>query len=160
MLASDIVVLGRVVDPALALVSVERVSKGEAPKQITLIAYVDGFAVPAQRKPLMANARELLFLRKKDDAYAPVQDQYDRDASQLVTRFPRPWKNGERTSLPSAQAVPPKMRNDQRPPSNKDRWSAYVELLLLVHRDVVHSLTGSVRPRGRDGSRLAIARHG
>ena len=45
--ASDIVVLGRVVDPALALVSVERVFKGEAPKQITLVAYVDGFAVPA-----------------------------------------------------------------------------------------------------------------
>jgi hypothetical protein len=88
--ASDIVVLGRVVDPALALVSVERVFKGEAPKQITLIAYIDGFAVPAQRKPLMANARELLFLRKKDDAYAPVQDQYGRlavDGDRLIDSF-------------------------------------------------------------------------
>ena len=36
--ASDIVVLGRVVDPALALVSVERVFKGEAPKQSPLAA--------------------------------------------------------------------------------------------------------------------------
>jgi hypothetical protein len=68
-------------------VSVERVFKGEAPKQISLIAYVDGFAVPAQRKPLIANARELLFLRKKDDAYAPVQDQYGRlavDGDRLI----------------------------------------------------------------------------
>ena len=63
--ASDIVVLARVVDPALALVNVERVLKGDAPKQITLVAYVDGFAVPAQRKPLIANARELLFLRRR-----------------------------------------------------------------------------------------------
>ena len=88
--ASDIVVLARVLDPALALVSVERVFKGEAPKQITLVAYVDGFAVPAQRKPLIANARELLFLRKKDDAYAPVQDQYGRlavDGDRLIDSF-------------------------------------------------------------------------
>jgi hypothetical protein len=76
--ASDIVVLARIVDPALALVSVERVLKGEAPQQITLVDYVDGFAVAAQRRPLIANARELMFLRKKNDAYAPVQDQYGR----------------------------------------------------------------------------------
>jgi HEAT repeats len=78
--ASDIVVVARVVDPALALVSVERVFKGDAPKQITLVAYVDGFAGPAQRKLLVADARELMFLVKKDDAYAPVQDQYGRMA--------------------------------------------------------------------------------
>ena len=48
---SDIIVLARVVDPALALVSVERVFKGDAPKQITLVAYVDGLAAPAQRSP-------------------------------------------------------------------------------------------------------------
>ena len=88
--ASDIVVLARVVDPALALMSVERVLKGEAPKQITLVAYVDGFAVPAQRKPLIANAQELLFLKKKGDAYAPVQDQYGRmgvDRDRLIDSF-------------------------------------------------------------------------
>jgi hypothetical protein len=87
---SDVVVLARVVDPASALVNVERVLKGEAPKQITLEAYVDGFAIPAQRKPLIANARELLFLRKKDDAYAPVQDQYGRlavDGDRLIDSF-------------------------------------------------------------------------
>ena len=78
--ASDVVVVARVVDPALALVSVERVLKGDAPKQITLVAYVDGFAVPAQRQLLIAGARELLFLTKKGDAYAPVQNQYGRMA--------------------------------------------------------------------------------
>ena len=77
---SDVVVLARVVDPALSLVNVERVLKGEAPKQITLMAYVDGFAIPAQRKLLTAGARELLFLTKKGDAYAPVQNQYGRMA--------------------------------------------------------------------------------
>lgn len=77
---SDVVVLARVVDPALAFVNVERVLKGEAPKQITLVAYVDGFAIPPQRKLLVAGARELLFLTKKGDAYAPVQDQYGRMA--------------------------------------------------------------------------------
>ena len=60
---SDIVVLARVVDPALALVNVERVLKGEAPKQLTLVAYVDGFAVPAQRKPSCRCPR-LLFQRR------------------------------------------------------------------------------------------------
>ena len=77
---SDIVVLASVADPALALVNVERVFKGEAPKQIKLVAYVDRFVVPAQRNPLKAGARELLFLKKKGDAYAPVQDQYGRMA--------------------------------------------------------------------------------
>lgn len=88
--ASDIVVVARVVDPALALVRVERVLKGDAPKQITLVAYVSGFAVPAQRKLLVANTRELMFLTRKGDAYAPVQDQYGRMAvngDQLVDSF-------------------------------------------------------------------------
>lgn len=87
---SDIVVLARVVDPALALVNVERVLKGEAPKQVTLVAYFDGFAIPAQRKLLVAGARELLFLIKKDDAYAPVQDQNGRmavDGDRLIDSF-------------------------------------------------------------------------
>jgi hypothetical protein len=78
--ASDIVVLARVVDPASALVNAERVLKGEAPKQITLVAYVDRFTRPAQQKALIANALELLFLKKEGDAYAPVQDQYGRVA--------------------------------------------------------------------------------
>jgi len=78
--ASDVVVVARVVDPTLALVSVEWALKGDVPKQLTLVAYVDGFAIPTQRKLLVANARELMFLTKKGDAYAPVQDQYGRMA--------------------------------------------------------------------------------
>jgi len=88
--ASDIVVVARVVDPATALVSVEWALKGDAPKQITLVAYIDGFAVSTQQRPLVANARELMFLTKRGDAYAPVQDQYGRMAvngDQLVDSF-------------------------------------------------------------------------
>ena len=88
--ASDIVVMARVVDPALALVNVERVLKGDAPKQITLVGFVDGFAIPAQRKLLVGGARELMFLVKKGDAYALVEDQYGRMAvngDELVDSF-------------------------------------------------------------------------
>jgi hypothetical protein len=93
---SDTIVLARVLDPARALVSVERVLKGEAPNQITLVAYIDGFAGPAQRKPLLADTRELLFLTKKGDTYAPCRRLIDLYAlrlkastapSQLVTWF-------------------------------------------------------------------------
>ena len=53
------------------------------------------------------------------------------------------------------RAASPKMLNNQRPPSKKTAGAQrYGELLLLVHRDVVRRLTGSVRPRGRDGSGL------
>jgi hypothetical protein len=55
---SDIVVLARVVDPASALVNVERLLKGEAPEQITLVTYFDGFAVPAYRKTPAMIARQ------------------------------------------------------------------------------------------------------
>ena len=75
---SDTIVLGRVVDPTRALVAVERVLKGAAPKQITLTAYIDGSLRAADQKPLLREARELMFLRKEGDAYAPVQNQYGR----------------------------------------------------------------------------------
>ncbi len=79
---SDTIVLARVVDPARALVTVERVLKGQSAKQVTLSSYIDNFAIPAQRKVLVLNALELLFLRKQDETYAPVQDQYGRLAVQ------------------------------------------------------------------------------
>jgi hypothetical protein len=88
--ASDIVVVARVVDPALALVGVEQVLKGDAPKQIALVAYVGGFAAVAQRKLLVTNARELMFLTRKGDAYAPVQDQFGRmvvNGDRLIDSF-------------------------------------------------------------------------
>ena len=76
--ASDTIVVGQVVDPARALVVVQHVLKGAPPKRITLTAYVDGWLVASQQKPLVRDARELLFLRKEGDAYAPVQNQYGR----------------------------------------------------------------------------------
>ncbi|MGE5813025.1 MAG: HEAT repeat domain-containing protein [Acidobacteriota bacterium] len=87
---SDTIVLGRVVDPTRALVSVERVLKGQPAKQITLVSYVDNFAIPAQRKPLVLNAVELLFLKEQSGTYAPVQDQYGRlsvDGDRLIDSF-------------------------------------------------------------------------
>ena len=51
------------------------------------MSHIDGFAVPAQRKPLVRDARELLFLTKRGDAYAPVQDEYGRlavDGDRLI----------------------------------------------------------------------------
>jgi hypothetical protein len=75
---SDTIVLGHVVDPPRALVAVDRVLKGDAPKQIALIAYVDGYAAAADQKHLVRDARELIFLNKNGDAYAPLQNQYGR----------------------------------------------------------------------------------
>jgi hypothetical protein len=88
--ASDTIVLARVVDPTSALLNVERVLKGNPPKQITLVSYVDGFAAAAGRKALVADARELIFLKKKNDAYAPVADQYGRlvvQGNRLIDSF-------------------------------------------------------------------------
>jgi hypothetical protein len=64
--------------------------KGQPAKQITLVSYVDNFAVQAQRKPLVLNALELLFLKEQGGTYAPVQDQYGRlsvDGDRLVESF-------------------------------------------------------------------------
>ena len=88
--ASDTIVLAHVVDPGKALVHVDRVLKGEAPSQITLVNYVDGFLGPAQRKALLPDARELLFLRKASEAYAPVQNQNGRlavDGDRLIDSY-------------------------------------------------------------------------
>ncbi len=87
---SDTIVLARVVDANRALVRVERVLKGNPPERITLVSYVDGFAGPSCRKPLVLDARELLFLKKKGGDYAPVQDQFGRmiiDGERLIDSF-------------------------------------------------------------------------
>ena len=87
---SDTIVLARVVDPVRAVVSVERVLKGEPPRQITLVEYVDGFNAPAQRKLLVQDARELIFLTRKGEVYAPLQTQYGRlavEGDRLIDSF-------------------------------------------------------------------------
>ena len=75
---SDTIVVARVDDPARALMTVEQVLKGTPSKQIGLTEYVDGFLRPADRKPLAADAKELLFLNRKGEAYAPVQTEFGR----------------------------------------------------------------------------------
>jgi len=92
---ADTIVVAQVVAPERALLSVERVIKGDAPKQITLTAYIDGFLSPAQRKPLVQDARELIFLNKRGDVYAPLQTQYGR------------WSvEGDRIVEPSSEPSP------------------------------------------------------
>jgi hypothetical protein len=90
VLWSDTVALARVADPAAARMVVERVLKGAAPAQITLVDYVDRFSRPIDQKQLVAGARELVFLRRKGNAFAPLQDQYGRMAvngDQLLDSF-------------------------------------------------------------------------
>src|SRR5688572_10676319 len=87
---SDVVVLAKVADSAAARMDVERVLKGAAPAQITLVDYVDGLSPPSGQKQLVPGARELLFLRRKGDAYAPLQDQYGRmvvNGDRLIDSF-------------------------------------------------------------------------
>jgi hypothetical protein len=87
---SDTIVLARVVDPALALVSVELVLKGQPAKQITLSSYIDNLAIPEQRRALVLGALELVFLRKQGETYAPLQDQHGRlsvDGDRLIDSF-------------------------------------------------------------------------
>ena len=76
--ASDVVVLARVVDPQRAAVQVDRVLKGDTANRITLTGYIDGFLAREQQKPLVQDARELMFLTKRESRYAPLQTQYGR----------------------------------------------------------------------------------
>jgi len=75
---SETIVVARVLDPERATVRVERRLKGDTPQEITLVDYVDGFLRVEQRKPLTKGARELLFLNRKSNAYAPLQTQFSR----------------------------------------------------------------------------------
>ena len=95
---SDTIVVARVVDPAKALVSVERVFKGEPPEQIRLVSYIDGLKAAGPRTPLRRDARELLFLVKADDGYAPLQTEYGRlaiEGDRLIDAF---WSEPRRLS--------------------------------------------------------------
>ena len=75
---SDTIVLARIIDPDQARFAVERVFKGHPPPQITLVNYIDPQIVPGQRKEPVLNGRELLFLTKRGDTYAPIQNQWGR----------------------------------------------------------------------------------
>jgi hypothetical protein len=133
---SDTIVLGRIANSARAIVDVERVLKGAAPKQITLVEYVDGFAIPAQQKLLVSGVRELLFLRRKGDSYAPVQDQYGRmavDGDRLIDSFRQEPRSVSQT-LTSIQRLVVLQTRAARGDSEADR--AYVEAFADPDREV------------------------
>src|SRR4029078_5024330 len=77
---ADTIVLARVVDPARAVVRVERVLKGESPRQISLSLPVDSEIQVPSRKPLVLSAVELLFLKKHRESYVPFLRAFDRFA--------------------------------------------------------------------------------
>jgi len=87
---ADTIVLARVVDPARAVVTVERVLKGESPRQITLSLPADSEIQVPSRKPLVLSAVELLFLKKHGESYVPVLGDFDRfavDGDRLTDPF-------------------------------------------------------------------------
>jgi len=75
---AETIVVARVINSERATVRVERRLKGDTPQEITLVGYVDGFLRVEQQKPLTRGARELLFLNRKNDGYAPLQSQFSR----------------------------------------------------------------------------------
>ena len=87
---ADMIVLARVVDPARAVVFVERALKGESPSQIMLSLPADSGIGPPSHKPLLLNAVELLFLKKKGESYVAVSGDFDRfavDGDRLTDPF-------------------------------------------------------------------------
>jgi hypothetical protein len=86
--ASDAIVIATVTDARTATVRVDRVLKGEPPRSIRLISYIDSFLRPADRRELVNGARELMFLKRDGESYAPLQTQHGRfpiDNGQPVT---------------------------------------------------------------------------
>lgn len=86
--APDVIVIATVTDARTATVRVDRVLKGETPRSIRLIHYIDSFLRPADRRELVNGARELMFLNREGEFYAPLQTQHGRfsvDNGQPVT---------------------------------------------------------------------------
>ena len=75
---SDAIVIATVIDAASANLRVDEVLKGRSGASIRLIDHIDTFARTADRRPLVPGSQELLFLKKRGDAYAPLQTQYGR----------------------------------------------------------------------------------
>ena len=70
---SDLIAIGTIVDSENAVVRVDEILKGRTNRAIRLVETVDPFARREDQKPLISGARELLFLRRQSDAYAPLQ---------------------------------------------------------------------------------------
>ena len=70
---SDVIAIGTIVDNENAVVRVDEILKGRTDRTIRLVETVDPFARSEAQKPLINGARELLFLRRQSDGYAPLQ---------------------------------------------------------------------------------------
>jgi HEAT repeat protein len=133
---SDLIVVGRVVDPKRALVRVERVVKGKAPSEITLTAYIDGWLDATDQRPLRQDARELMFLQEKGASYAPLQTQHgrfpaDRNRLALWTTDPGPTLS---TVIASIRRLMALQARAARSVSEADQ--AYVEALQSADPEV------------------------
>lgn len=110
--ASDVVVLARIIDPALALVSVERVLKGDAPKQLRLVDYVTRWkqdtAVVSNVWPhdagLMSNAVVAWRLRQAAPVFAATLEA-SRDGERRAFAAIALGGTGDRAYLPQLREV-------------------------------------------------------
>ena len=75
---SEVIVVATVVDPTIATLRVDEVLKGRPEASIRLVDHIDIFARSSDRRPLVPGAQELLFLKKRGNAYAPLQTEYSR----------------------------------------------------------------------------------
>ena len=75
---SDVIVVATVVDPTAAALRVDEVLKGRPEASIRLVDHIDLFARSSDRRLLVPGSRELLFLKNRGDAYAPLQSEYSR----------------------------------------------------------------------------------
>ena len=125
---SDTIVLARVIEPDRGRMAVERVLKGKPPAQITLVNYIDPLIVPYQRKELVLNGRELLFLTKKEGGYAPIQNQYGRliEGARLNDSFSREPRSLSSTLASIERLVALQSRADR---SDAQADAAYVAAL-------------------------------
>ena len=149
---SEVIVLARVIDPAKALVRVERILKGEAPKEIRLVSYIEGFLGAPHRKPLIKDSRELLFLKKDEDAYAPLQTQYGRmviDGDRLIDSF-RSQPRSLSATIASIQRLVKLQSRAARDDREADR--AYVDAFKNSDVDVQLWALGTVRERIKNPS--------
>jgi hypothetical protein len=149
---SDTIVIARVTDADRAVMTVERVLKGRPPKQITLISYIDPMIVAYQRKLLLPNTRELLFLNRKGDGYAPVQTQNGRlriDGGRLIDSFAREPLDLSRTLSSIERLVPLQSRAAR---SDRDADAAFVSALKSDDVEVQSWALWTVKDRLRSPS--------
>jgi len=76
--SADAIVVATVTDGDLGVVRVDETLKGKTSRTIRLVNYIDTFMRLSDRRPLVNGAQELMFLKKEDENYAPLQMQLGR----------------------------------------------------------------------------------